>query len=467
MTTSRPVTVGSFVGLAGAIATAFAVRDVGTWDPLLFVMLLALVVGAECLPAQESERMQISGSFLGLLLAMALLGPTAAGAIGLISSIVDTLRLPAQQRLRPGVLCNLATFTLFPVAGGIVIALTAEWMGVTVNDPEFLVPMAAGFFVATGINFGAFSLINRVLYGESITQQFRTILLPLIPSEATMLLLASVIVYAEAHIGPMALLTVCGLLVLYLWLYRELLTSQQRAEELDSRTRQLATLQVGVLTAMLRTLALRDHMTARHSAAVARYARELARAAGCTDEEVELVHTAGLLHDIGKFIFPDHILLADARLTDEDWEIVKCHPYQGAKIVREVEGYGPVADIILGHHERIDGTGYPRGMRGEEIPLLARVISVCDTYDVMTARDSYREPISSDAAIEELRRVAGTQLDARLVEIFVDLVSRRELGFKHGDDADFEAELQFERRVRDYAAPHRAPAAPPVPAAAA
>lgn len=453
MTSSRPVTVVSLVVLVGALTAAFAARDVGTWDPVMFVALLALVVGADLLPARENERMQISGSFLGLLLAMALLGPTAAGIIGLIASVVDVLRLPRHDRLRPGALSNLSSFVAFPVAGGLVVAWAAERLGVGASDPEFLVAMSAGFVVATGINFGAFTLTNRALYGDSIARQFRTVIVPLIPSEATMLLLASIIVYAQAHIGPMALLTVAGLLFLYLWLYRELITSQERAEELDTRTHQLATLQVGVLTAMLRTLALRDHMTARHSAAVARYARELARAAGCSDDEVELVHTAGLLHDIGKFIFPDHILLADSRLSDEDWEIVKCHPFQGAKIVREVEGYGPVADIILGHHERIDGKGYPRGMQGEEIPLLARVISVCDTYDVMTARDSYREPVPQEAALEELRRVAGKQLDARLVEIFADLVSRGELGFRHGDDADFEAELQFERRVRDYAAP--------------
>ncbi len=432
-------------------------REVGTWDAALFGVLLALVVGADFLPARESERMQISGSFLGLLLAMALLGPTAAAAIGLVACVIDTARLPRKDRSLPSVVSNWAAFTAFPLAGGVVIAWTAEWLDLTQRDPEFLVPLATGFGVATAVNFGAFVATNRVLYGDGFRSQVKTAFVPLIPSEATMLLLASIVVYAEAHIGPMALLTVAGLLFLYLWLYRELITSQERAEELDTRTHQLATLQVGVLTAMLRTLALRDHMTARHSAAVARYARELARAAGCTDDEIELVHTAGLLHDIGKFIFPDHILLADSRLSDEDWEIVKCHPFQGAKIVREVEGYGPVADIILGHHERIDGRGYPRGMRGDAIPLLARIISVCDTYDVMTARDSYREPVPAEAAIAELRRVAGKQLDARLVEIFADLVSRGELGFRHGDDADFEAELQFERRVRDYAAPQRAP----------
>lgn len=461
MKPSNAVYAAVCVGIAGAIAAAIAARDIGTWDPLLFLALLGLVVAADFLPARAGDHMEISAGFLGLLLAMALLGPTPAAAMGLIAALVDLIRIPRADRLRPGVLMNLASMPLFPIAGGLVIAWAAAALGLKAGDPEFLVAMGAGFVVATALNFGIFSLTNRALYGDSLAHQVRTIFVPLIPSEAMMLLLASVIVYAKAHVGPMALVTATALLFLYLWLYRELLTSQERAEELDTRTHQLATLQVGVLTAMLRTLALRDHMTARHSAAVARYARELARAAGCSDDEVELVHTAGLLHDIGKFIFPDHILLADSRLSDEDWEIVKCHPFQGAKIVREVEGYGPVADIILGHHERIDGKGYPRGMQGEEIPLLARVISVCDTYDVMTARDSYREPVPQEAALAELRRVAGKQLDARLVEIFADLVSRGELGFRHGDDADFEAELQFERRVRDYAAPqpHAVPAA--------
>jgi putative nucleotidyltransferase with HDIG domain len=216
---------------------------------------------------------------------------------------------------------------------------------------------------------------------------------------------------------------------------------------------------------MLRTLSMRDQMTARHSAAVARYTREIARAAGLSEEEQDLAHTAGLLHDIGKFILPDHILLANTKLNEDDWQTIRMHPYQGAKVVREVEGYGPVADIIWCHHERIDGKGYPRGIAGDDIPLISRMISIADTYDVMTARDSYRDPVSSQAAIEELRRVSGAQLDGDLVEIFIGVLESKGLAFRHADDADFEAELAFERRVRDYA--DQRPADPPlVPVAA-
>jgi putative nucleotidyltransferase with HDIG domain len=177
----------------------------------------------------------------------------------------------------------------------------------------------------------------------------------------------------------------------------------------------------------------------------------MAIAMGLPRAEQELVHTAGLLHDIGKFAFPDAILLAAAPLTGEQWGIVKRHPEDGARIVRRVDGSGPVADIVLAHHERWDGTGYPRGLGGEEIPLAARLIATADAYDVLTARDSYRHPIPGEAALAELRRGAGTQFDARAVEWLSAVFASGELSFGHGDEADFEAELAFEERVRELA----------------
>ena len=208
------------------------------------------------------------------------------------------------------------------------------------------------------------------------------------------------------------------------------------ADALDARRDDRASLRRG------RTLCPRSRASARHSTSASRTS----------------IHTAALLHDIGKFIFPDSILFADRKLTDEEWEIVKLHPEQGAKLVRRIEGYGPVADIIIGHHERVDGKGYPHGIAGEDIPLGSRIISVADTYDVMTSRDSYRRPVSSEAAIVELRRVAGSQLDPKVVEAFVEMVEAGRVAFRHADEADFERELAFERRVADYARPRAAAA---------
>jgi HD-GYP domain-containing protein (c-di-GMP phosphodiesterase class II) len=133
------------------------------------------------------------------------------------------------------------------------------------------------------------------------------------------------------------------------------------------------------------------------------------------------------------------------------------HPFHGAQVLAQIEGYGPVANIVLAHHERIDGTGYPNGMPGEEIPLIARIISVADTYDVMTSRDSYRKPVTSQTAIAELRRVSGTQLDGEIVETFVKILASKDVAYRHGEDADFETELALDRRVHEYASTGDAP----------
>jgi putative nucleotidyltransferase with HDIG domain len=213
---------------------------------------------------------------------------------------------------------------------------------------------------------------------------------------------------------------------------------------------------VGLLSTVLQTLSMRDAMTARHSAAVARYAREVARLLGLDEREQDLIHTAALLHDIGKFILPDSVLFANRKLSDEEWELIKLHPEQGAKLVERIEGYGPVAEIVLHHHERYSGGGYPTGIAGTQIPLGARIISAADTYDVMTARDSYRRPVSSEAALAELRRVAGSQLDPRVVDAFERMILEHRVQFSHTDEADFESELAFEKRVADYARPRNA-----------
>ena len=179
---------------------------------------------------------------------------------------------------------------------------------------------------------------------------------------------------------------------------------------------------------------------------------------GLDEREQDLIHTAALLHDIGKFILPDSVLFANRKLTDDEWELIKLHPEQGAKLVERIEGYGPVAEIVLHHHEKYAGGGYPAGIGGEEIPLGARILSVADTYDVMTSRDSYRRPVSREAALAELRRVAGTQLDPKVVEVFERMILEKRVAFSHTDEADFEYELAFERRVIDYARPRLAAA---------
>jgi putative nucleotidyltransferase with HDIG domain len=454
---SRTRIVGAAACLVLAVCALVLLRleDAGNWDLRVFGLLLALVIVAD-LQDIHFRQISISGNFLGLVIAMALLGPAPAAVLGILSNTVWLVRT---KNHRIGVaMMTVASYAAATVAGALVMREAGGALGTTPSDLDYIAAVAAGFVVAHVVNFvlvfGAMCFADAS--GASFFDRVRNVIIPLLPSDAAMVILAGLLIYAQRHVGTGALALLVLLFFLYLYLYHQLILSQERGEELVRRTEQLASLQVGVLTAMLRTLSMRDQMTARHSAAVARYARAIAKASGCTEEEQDLAHTAGLLHDIGKFILPDHILLADTKLNDDDWQLIRMHPYQGAKVVREVEGYGPIADIIWCHHERIDGRGYPRGLGEDEIPLISRMLSIADTYDVMTSRDSYRSPVSSAEAIAELRRVSGAQLDGRLVEVFIGVLETEDLAFQHTDDTDFEVELAFERRVRDYAAPRPA-----------
>jgi putative nucleotidyltransferase with HDIG domain len=432
---------GEVVVLVLACAIAAVESTAADWDPPeLFAVLLALALGSDLLAVRHKAQ-RISGSFLALVLAMALLGPAPAVAIGVVSVLVDQLRA---RNPWPRFVTNLATYATFPLIGSLLIEGAASALELQDDDLGFSLLILAAFLVSNLLNFlgiaGDYAFHTR----GSLAHEFRTIFLPVLPSATVGALLCVLVAFVYVRSGFAALSLLVVVLFVFQYLLRELLLSQDRAER-------LAALQIGVLTSMIETLALRDRMTARHSAAVARYARATAIALGRPAAEQELAHTAGLLHDIGKFAFPDSILLADQPLTEEQWEAVRRHPADGARVVQRVDGYGPVADIVLSHHERWDGTGYPRGLAGEEIPLPARLIAVADAYDVLTARDSYRQPIPPDAAIAELRAGAASQFDPQVVEAFAGVLASERLSFGHGDDADFEAELAFEHRVRAYA----------------
>jgi HD-GYP domain-containing protein (c-di-GMP phosphodiesterase class II) len=161
-----------------------------------------------------------------------------------------------------------------------------------------------------------------------------------------------------------------------------------------------------------------------------------------------VVHTAGLLHDIGKEALPDNVLLGRAELNSGERRLIERHPADGARLLLRVEGLGAVATAVLAHHERIDGRGYPDGLGGEHIPIAARILAVAEVYDTLTAPDSYRIPMTAEEAEEELRRVSGTQLDGRLVFLFLTQVVGGGAAEPDGRIADLELELQVQRRMR-------------------
>lgn len=434
--------------LVGAVAVAVMTSRSTDWHPVeLVALLLVLCLIGEWLTITVGSQ-SVSASFAGLVLAMTLLGPAPAVAIGIVALVADSI-----VRRPSGAVClsNLATYAVFPLCGAL---LSRFLIGSGHIQTVQFAPVVFGVFITMNLlNFALIAIQKRVLQERSFVNQVRTVLVPILPGMVAADVLAVILAVAYTKLGYSVLLSLVLVLLIFQYLARALMQSEERAEQLQARSVRLASMQLGMLVTLVETLALRDRMTARHAAAVARYARALAREVGCDESDQDLTHTAGLLHDIGKFALPDRILHADI-LSDEDWAVVRRHPQEGATLVGRLDGYGPVADAILYHHEHVDGSGYPAGLIGNEIPLPSRILAVCNVYDTLTARDSYRSPMTPQDAIAELRRVSGRQLDAEIVDAFIAMLEREgPVTFAHGDDADFEAELAFERRTRALAQP--------------
>jgi putative nucleotidyltransferase with HDIG domain len=165
----------------------------------------------------------------------------------------------------------------------------------------------------------------------------------------------------------------------------------------------------------------RDPYTARHSWTVAEISELVARQMGLSNEFTFLVHIAGHLHDIGKIGIPDSILLKPGRLSDDEIRIIRMHPEIGADIVSRVEELAPVVEMILGHHERWDGSGYPYGLSGNDIPTGARIIAVADSFDAMMSDRTYRPPRDLEASRKEIEDGAATLYDPEVVDAFLHI----------------------------------------------
>lgn len=191
------------------------------------------------------------------------------------------------------------------------------------------------------------------------------------------------------------------------------LASHAKNTELFAEQEQLL---VGVVRAMVNTIDAKDSYTCGHSDRVATIARLLAEELGLDEVESQRVYLAGLLHDIGKIGVPDHILMKAGKLTDSEFEMIKKHPVIGYNVLRDLHQISYVLPGVLHHHESVNGLGYPAGLKGEQIPLVARILAVADAFDAMTSNRPYRAGMPFGKAYEILRNRAGVQWDARVVE---------------------------------------------------
>jgi diguanylate cyclase (GGDEF)-like protein/putative nucleotidyltransferase with HDIG domain len=402
-------------------------------NPLLFFGLLAssilISVSKVHLPIAGGSA-TLSMSYFTDFMALVLTGPDAAmviaGASGATQCVISTRgRASVRQTL-----FSVAALVLTIQSAGLVSA----WLGgFSVHDDLSVlakpaVGAAAAFFVCNSwLVAGAVALSRR----ERILNVWHESFLWTAPA---CFIAAGVAVVAVRVVMTMSVWTV--LLVgapLYLT-YRSYRIYLGRVEDHQHHLREVSDLHLASVEALARAIDARDQTIDRsaspadnHIRRVQAMAASLAAASGMAPDEIEGVKVAALLHDIGKLAVPEHILTKPGRLTPDEFDRVRIHPTIGAEIIRAVPFPYPVAPYIQSHHERWDGSGYPDGLRGEAIPLGARVLAVVDYYDALTTNRPYHAAIGREPAIEVLRSESGKALDPALVTRFIEMLPEVDL----------------------------------------
>ena len=194
-------------------------------------------------------------------------------------------------------------------------------------------------------------------------------------------------------------------------------------EELSESNERLERAYLDMVQTLRYTVEAKDTYTRGHSDRVSEYSVLIGEKLGLPEDQIKTLRIGGLFHDIGKIGIPDSILLKPDKLSDDEYSQIKNHPSIGAHILGSAEIFKDIIPIVKHHHERYDGNGYPSRLKGEEIPYIARIAAVVDTFDAMTSRRSYRGPIDIEHVKEEIKRCEGTQFDPQIAEVFLDILN--------------------------------------------
>lgn len=429
----------ALTGTLSCVAWAMVAADPDRLSWLFAVLVLGAVAANLFDARTDAQRVTISAVALATILVVAFFGPAWAFFTLAISELAGWLaeRYPPER-----VAINLfGAGSPMLIAGTVFEATRPEQDG----SVGFYLALALAAVLILVLNLLFVVWLTSLLDGHPFVSTLTGASQMLLVSLAinVPLALAATGLCLELGIGGTAFAAFT--LIAFSYMASLVATARQRSRE-------YASLSWGVLSGLLRTLDIRDPRAARHAAAVAAFARDIARTAGMSAKDQELAHTAGLLHDIGNFALSDRVAERGRVLNDEDWVAIRRHPELGADMLRDLGLYGPVAEIVHAHHERIDGRGYPNRLKGDAIPPLARIIAVAEVYDTLTAHDTYRTPMSSFEALTELRRVSGSQLDGDYVEALATLLAGSDVTYRHADAADYGRELDLERRINEAAA---------------
>ena len=390
-----------------------------------------VIVGvfAQRLRVDVGPRTDVSAGFLADFLAAALLGPLA-GAV-----VAGCGGLASYQR---GQLARTAFYSsAFSLAGG-TCGLVFYWVTAQFSGTSPIAVAVGG--VAAGASYQTldyllFVPIAWLRRGVGPRQWFDESFRPYLPFNLFFLLLSLGLVYSFENQGGgvfvLLFLPVLGLV----YAFRSFARQKELTQSLERSVIQMA---MGMITA----LDQKDNYTAQHSALVAQYSFDLAERLGLKPKERSLAHFAGLLHDVGKFSVPDQVLKSRERLGDKEWDVVRGHSVAGQKILSNMSEFEGIGLVVLHHHERFDGEGYPYGLSGEEIPLISRIVSVADCYSAMVSDRPYRGKKPPEEAKAELANQSGLQFDPQMVAAFIGVLEAGSEEYRRGEHIDLLTQFQ-------------------------
>ena len=392
-------------------------------DPFLFSVLLALSVLTSAL--KVSLPLARSGSTMSVsyavdFAALILLGPHETMLISVTSAWTQcTFRMKHRNELYR-TFFSMACLAITVQASG----TTFLWLGgVPGVLGHSIAEIARPLVGAATIYFICNTLLIAVAIGlstqQSIVKVWNENFLWSGPSYFVGAAVAAGVEWAFLDSGVWVVLLLAAPLYLT---YRTYKVYLGRIDDERRHVQEMADLHLATIEALALAIDAKDQTAQSHIRRVQVYAAGLARSLGMPDEEIQGVKTAALLHDIGKLAVPEHILSKPGPLTQEEFQKIRIHPQVGAEIISAVPFPYPVAPLILSHHERWDGKGYPQGLKGDEIPLGARILSVVDYFDALTSDRPYHKAMTHDAAIALLNQESGKALDPTVVQMFVRML---------------------------------------------
>jgi putative nucleotidyltransferase with HDIG domain len=397
------------------------------------IVLAALSVVAERRPVRVNSNVEITVSILPVVFAAVVFGPLSAMAVGALGLLV-TFRSPHTRWL---------IWTCTRALGAGLAGVAASLVLV---DDLGAGRLFAAVALAAFVNASFDAVIGAVVIsirrsGSSLSglRLLRPILLGTVPLYTAILVLL-IYAYQEFSGWSLLLFLVPAFAAHRLHgLYRE---QRETTDQLRVANERLESANLSFATALVAALDARDQYTAGHSAAVAVYARDIAARLGLSDEAQQLAHLCGLVHDIGKVGLPAGLLEKPGALTLEERRRMEEHSAIGERILRKVDDYAEIARIVRHHHERMDGNGYPDGLREDEIPIVSRIIAVADAYNAMTSGRPYRDAMPSRVARFRLAQAAGTQFDTAVVNAFEAILASASETYLSGARPDFRIDAQ-------------------------